>query len=188
MSYKSYQPVIDDDLGLKQLYRTPIDKLPISEQVQFYKQRNLLDSKLFRIGNAIWGAQSRTRIVNASYDHKKNQLSTNEIPSEIEYDQPRGRNDPNIERSVPYTAKKLTTHIPRYKEWLKNRTIINTNINHMELNEQWLSSKNRTELETRVLKRTKKNLPIKEPPLDLSEKVLLFYQIKHIDIELLKCN
>ena len=174
MSYKSYQPIIDEDLGLKRLYRPPIDKLPISEQVKFYNQRNLLDSKLFRIGNSIWGAQSRTRIVNASYDNKSNKQSTNKLPSEIEYDQPRGRN-PNIERSVACTAKKLSTHIPRYREWLRNRKDINTDVNHMNLSEQWLLSKERTELETRVLRKTRKNdFSITEPFLPLSEKV--FYQ------------
>ncbi|EDV29013.1 uncharacterized protein TRIADDRAFT_52466 [Trichoplax adhaerens] len=156
MSYTSFRPPSNEDLGLKRLYRTPIDKLPISEQTRYYKQRNMIDSKLFRIGNAIWGSQSRTRILNAPYDIKKSQQSVGNIPPHVTYDQSRGLKSANNETYLTNPITKLTSPTTSYTSWLQNRMTMRTNLNNMGLNESWLSSKHKTELETRVLRKTRK--------------------------------
>ena len=58
------------EYSLRRLFRDPIDHLPISEQLQYYNQRSLARSHVYRLGTSLFGGHAptiRRRCIDATH-------------------------------------------------------------------------------------------------------------------------
>ena len=61
-----------EDLGLRRLFRPPLDTLSVEEQVDYYRKRNLVQSKLHRTASSSFEVPLiRRRVIDAStFEHR----------------------------------------------------------------------------------------------------------------------
>ena len=135
-----------------------IDHLPIQDQLQFYKQRNLRRVKIFKIATQIWGAPSnRKRVIVAprmsakEWDDSQADLTPQRpMNCELKPQQPPVKSPSEAEVNALEQQKKIDD----YKAWVSERKKFRNNLENMGLKEEWLQNKpDRTPLEQKVLQK-----------------------------------
>ena len=154
------------EYNLRGLFRPPIDHLPPSSQLPFYRQRDLVPSHLYRLGTGIFGSEPlrRRRVFDAAL-----YLQPHKIPHATLLKRPfDGRPVPLVCRRLDAQSteeKALSSHDQlnegrvvgegfteaQYKQWLSNRQRMRSNLESLGANERWLLFKERTPLENTLL-------------------------------------
>ena len=155
------------EYDLRRLFRPPIDHLPPVEQLQHYRQRDLLPSHLHRMGTGIFGnSPLRQRVIDASlYSPPLRTPHIDVIRRSLDGRSPVTSRQPRNESS---TIKEPSGYIHRslsdpagisalgfteadYKQWLARRREMRSSLEGLGANKQWLCSKERTPLENTLL-------------------------------------
>ena len=145
---------VQDDLGLRRLFRPPIDHLPVSEQLKYYHQRDFVPSHLYRMGAKLFGKETavRKRIIEASIltTTAKTHQHCNQKPHQADG---RPLNTPLnsfFNQSKVKSPQKLSDE--DYQKWVSDRKALRENLEHFGDCKRWLMSKQCTPLESSVLK------------------------------------
>lgn len=153
------------EYSLRRLFRQPIDHLPPSDQLQFYHQRNLVPSHLYRLGTGILGGSPpRRRVIDASLYAPPGgtphaQLIWRSLDGRVK---PVGRSPTTKEgltsgacvRPRSLTDPAMAAHQfteEEYRGWVGQRQRLRADLEAMGASQRWLLSKERTPLETFLL-------------------------------------
>ena len=190
---------LQGDWGLKRLFRPSVETLPVSEQLQYYHQRDFLPSHLYRLGLNLFGKDSgriRKRVINAppATIPIQNSTKTNNHPVNIV----KTRKNALKRTPVDDTVKKLpllqlhqdtislnddhATDTDEYlSKWVTDRQALRNNLETFGDCEQWLKAKQCTPLESSVLEqiRAKKN---STKLIETSEKITEVCQLMYMYI------
>lgn len=153
------------------------DHLPIEEQLQFYKHRNLRTVKIYKIATQMWGMQlKRKRIIEAPPMEQIVGSSTDDTPIDsFKMQKESTMMNSQLKPQLPPEKKPTQAEvnafaqhqrIEDYKSWIKERKEFRKNLDSMGLSEEWLAKKpDRTALENKVLHRIiQERTPKHEPP------------------------
>ena len=154
------------EYNLRGLFRPPIDHLPPSSQLPFYRQRDLVPSHLYRLGTGIFGSEPlrRRRVFDAAL-YLQPQKTPHGALLKRSFD---GRPAPLVCRRLDAQSKEekaLSSYDQlnegrivgesfteaQYKQWLSNRQSMRSNLESLGANERWLLFKERTPLENTLL-------------------------------------
>ena len=168
------------EYNLRRLFLPPIESLPIEDQLTRYRQRDLVPSHLHRIGTHLFGGCSfnaRHRVVDASHyspqsdviHHTLLNTSFNGRTHE-RYDRTYGR----LVKSLSEPSVKLSESESKYRKWIADRKVLRHDLDSLGPTERWLTSKERTPLETSLLTRLrneskKKDRANTKPEVEISE-------------------
>lgn len=168
------------EYNLRRLFLPPIESLPIEDQLTRYRQRDLVPSHLHRIGTHLFGGCSfnaRRRVVDASHyspqsdviHHTLLNTSFNGRTHE-RYDRTYGR----LVKSLSEPSVKLSESESKYRKWIADRKVLRHDLDSLGPTERWLTSKERTPLETSLLTRLrneskKKDRANTKPEVEISE-------------------
>lgn len=149
-----------DDYCLEWLFdETRIDHLPINQQLNFYKQRDLRKVKIYKIATQIWGVKSHRKRVIVAPPKIKNTATGTEIDHvsrtcQFNSDLKPQKPPPKLPTDAEMCAWEQQKKIEDYKKWVSDRKKFRHDLETMGLQEHWLSSKpDRTPLEQRVLRK-----------------------------------
>ena len=141
------------DMGLRRLFRSPTDHLPVREQLRRCQTRDLKKTKLYNAAAKIWGAPRRKRVIVApsmAFCKEK---------------------EPKLENSVctrEETPLGDDLDVADYRKWMGDRRRLRESLDGLHLDERWLRMKeNKTELERRVLEKmtcTQEEQPVNRKP------------------------
>ncbi|XP_071960308.1 EF-hand calcium-binding domain-containing protein 12-like isoform X2 [Antedon mediterranea] len=148
------------DFCLKRLFNPDNSEyLPIEEQLQFYKQRDLSKTKNYGTVLRIWGQpRSRRRVIIAP---PMNEVSGREMMGRqsAKYLKPLVREPKNmqlVDRALSEIEKaekhqnELKERTEIFHKWLGDRKQLRESLDQMGLDEKWLMTKEKTPLEQRV--------------------------------------
>ena len=149
------------EYNLRGLFRPPIDHLPPSSQLPFYRQRDLVPSHLYRLGTGIFGNEPlrRRRVFDASlYSPPQKTPHSTLLKRSVD-----GRPVPLVCSRLDAQSKEKALSScdqlnegqivgesfteAQYKQWLSNRQTMRSNLESLGANEEWLLFKERTPLE-----------------------------------------
>ncbi len=147
------------DYNLKKLFLPPIESLPIEEQLTHYRQRNLVPSHLHRIGTHLFGGSSfnvRRRVIDASHfspHNGINHLALLNASFDGKIRETRTRTGFKLTKSLSEPSVKLSDSESDYRKWIADRKVLRSDLDSLGATEKWLTSKERTPLETSLLTR-----------------------------------
>ncbi|XP_033100475.1 EF-hand calcium-binding domain-containing protein 12-like isoform X2 [Anneissia japonica] len=153
------------DFGLKRLFNPDNSEyLPIEEQIQYYKQRDLSQTKNYGTLLRIWGQpKSRRRVIIAP---PMNGASGREMMGRhpVKYLTPIENGPIKLEPEDRALSEKekaekhqheLEGRSDTFHKWLEGRKKLRSSLDQMGLDENWLMGKDKTALEQRVYKQMK---------------------------------
>ena len=182
------------DYGLRRLFRLPLDYLPVAEQLQQYKQRDLIPSHIYRTGIKLFGNSTykRTRIFESS------QFSPPQWRPRAHHSCTPQQTDKEQEQKLKLEKVLQSPHKPsefteaEYHVWVTERMKMREDLEGMGVSERWLCSKDRTPAEQHLLSQLRKNARLRRlsrtdtkdttevstpPPLSLSLSLSLFLSL-----------
>ena len=159
---------LQKDYGLRRLFRLPLDYLPVDEQLQHYKQRDLMPSHIFRVGIRLFGNAplTRTRVFEASHYSPPNwqpRVHPSRIlhPPDKEQEQER-----KLDEALQGPRKPSEFTEAEYRQWVEERMKIREGLEGMGVSERWLCSKNRTPAEEYLLAQLKEKNRLKQSRIE----------------------
>lgn len=119
---------------------------PHEQELQKYHQRDMMPSHVFRVGMKIFGKAPpiRRRIINCTLS---------DIPSAPK--STRSIIHPNTTKCPPSSLSSLSPSYDEYRAWIKERQQMRHTLDSIGANEQWLSSKDCTPIEAKLLTKLK---------------------------------
>lgn len=163
------------ECDLRRLFQPPIDHLPLTEQLTYYRQRDLIPSHLYRVGTRLFGssiAGARHRVIDASLQspHKgvchetllQRSLDGKEASLALHHSirtssasikcNPGAIGRSHSVPSVSHLGSENSDFSElQYRKWLLERRTLRENLDSLGANEKWLCSKERTPLESSLL-------------------------------------
>ena len=183
------------ECDLRRLFKPPIDHLPLSEQLTYYRQRDLVPSHLYRVGTRLFGSSgigARHRVTDTSF-HSPSKGVCHEILLQRSLDgkeaslpshygmhtgsagikghqqQFRAIRKSRSEPSVSHLGFENSDFSePQYRKWLSDRRTLREGLDSLGANEKWLCSKERTPLESSLLRKIR-NKPRKSITTTVSD-------------------
>jgi hypothetical protein len=137
----------EETYGLNRLFRPQYDHLPIEEQLAHYHQKDLMPVHVYRVGMKVFGNSwskppIRRRVIDASCFLKPS-LNKDQQPYCIRMHQKTKECDNPEELQVEKQRE--------YKAWLHQRKELRENLDSIGANEKWLTSKQCTPIEAKLL-------------------------------------
>lgn len=165
------------ECDLKRLFLPPIECLPIGEQLTHYRQRDLVPSHLHRIGTRLFGGcsfNSRRRVIDASHYSPRNGINHQALLNasfDGKTNELHNRAGSKLTKSLSEPSIKLSDSESEYRKWLADRKVLRNDLDNLGATEKWLTSKERTPLETSLLTRLKdqKHLARMKPKVESFE-------------------
>lgn len=142
-----------EDYGLRRLFRSPFDHLPVAEQLLHYKQRDLLPSHVYRLGVKLFNnpPPQRRRVFEASL-YSPPQWRPRTHPSQTARTATTEQEEERRLEQILRVARKPSEFTDKeYREWVDGRMKLREELEKMGISEEWLCSKHRTPAEEHVL-------------------------------------
>lgn len=154
------------DYNLQRFFKPPIDHLPVSEQLPYYRQRNLTHSHLYRFGQREIPTDvsfPRRRVIDASLYSPRHRVGHHALLQRSLDGQPQKGLTDNASKCQDYlysepsvldvSANSSDLSETQYRKWTVDRRELRKSLDSVGANEKWLCSKERTPLENSILAR-----------------------------------